>query len=73
MRKLKPCPFCGSLSIEPFGGGGYFYLGCRVCEAEGPTADSTVEAFDRWDSRAPLASIYHNKVADAWWDDEPRE
>ncbi len=54
VSRLKPCPFCGSLSIEPFGGDGVHYIGCTTCEAEGPSAESFVEAYELWDKRVKM-------------------
>ena len=33
MKKLKPCPFCGSEIKERIGFGGLRFFGCRKCGA----------------------------------------
>jgi len=54
--ELKPCPFCGKQkikisqdnSIEPI----YFYVGCFICDAEGPWQDTKELAAIKWNTRA---------------------
>lgn len=57
---MNPCPFCGARNVTPadvVGSGDYlddppFAVGCPVCRARGPRAESSEEAIAAWDRRA---------------------
>lgn len=50
MKKLKPCPFCGSndLDIERKC---LFFVTCYKCDCEGPAKKDKEEAIDAWNKR----------------------
>lgn len=50
-KENKPCPFCGSdeLYVEdehPF------WAGCDHCGAQGPSASTPYEAWEKWNKRS---------------------
>ena len=54
--KIKYCPFCGeieqkNLRFKLLGIMGY-QIECTQCEAEGPHAESKVEAIEKWNKRS---------------------
>jgi Lar family restriction alleviation protein len=53
-EQLKPCPFCGSGNV----GNGHtavWWVSCYSCSADGPTADTELEAAEQW-NHAPRTS-----------------
>lgn len=52
-EKLKPCPFCGSRSVqvEQIGSGGYFNACCCNCLANVPLSGSRETAVAAWNRR----------------------
>jgi hypothetical protein len=51
LEGAKNCPFCGSDHIKYFGTNGTTIY-CRVCQAEGPESDGTLEdALRGWNAR----------------------
>ena len=49
--ELKPCPFCGSKSIN-INGNQKRYVSCYVCGARTKNGNTTKEAINRWNERA---------------------
>ena len=67
----RPCPFCGSLDLEPFvgqpdGGEPLAYLSCQGCYAEGPQVvyEPTGDTFEQPDG-VKKATAAWNKKGDA--------
>lgn len=58
-EKLKPCPFCGSRSVqvEQIGSGGYFNVCCCNCLANVPLSGSRETAVAAWNSRADAKEL----------------
>ena len=48
--ELKPCPFCGSKSIN-IKGNKKRYAICYICAARTKNGDTTKEAIKRWNER----------------------
>ncbi|MFA5347056.1 MAG: Lar family restriction alleviation protein [Methanoregula sp.] len=51
---LEPCPFCGGINTAMCQGeiGKVYFVRCRDCKAEGPTAMYGVEAaVEAWNNR----------------------
>ncbi len=59
---LKPCPFCGSISIivEPETDSQPAYSFCRECVAIGPSAKDSYEAAYQWNSREVSTPIMNH-------------
>jgi len=56
--RLKPCPFCGSRSVETFGlhdifPATPFNVFCKKCRAMGPFYQTIEEAIEAWNRRTP--------------------
>lgn len=52
---LKPCPFCGAknvLDLTLVGDRDSYVVRCFACHADGPPADTRVEAMQAWNTRA---------------------
>jgi len=57
IEPLRPCPFCGSESIDMFEGmvgGVYAAAMCRTCHASGPEGSTREEAERLWNARVVL-------------------
>lgn len=50
MISLKPCPFCGSPSVE-IRGATAVYAVCRLCFASSGCFDSKDDAIEAWNNR----------------------
>ena len=50
----KPCPFCGSKSLEtcPTNHSRARWYRCMICGTEGPVGGSDIDAHKRWNQRA---------------------
>ena len=55
-EELKPCPFCGSTSLDPRGYRDERWIECRNCEAISPTTDSEEAAAHAWNRVADWQS-----------------
>lgn len=62
-NRLKPCPFCGILDIEPDPGARGFIFFCVNCGAKGPDLDNTnlEEAAGIWNTRDGAAPPWDNE------------
>jgi Lar family restriction alleviation protein len=73
--KLKPCPFCGSKSVEYYWEEDYegCYLSCDICDSQGPYGDDEKEAIELWnngnDNLAELVAWYF-ECSDYYWHDD---
>jgi Lar family restriction alleviation protein len=62
MAMLTRCPFCGGRPTSPrymkeirggVVGEKFFRVKCEICEAQGPPAQTSDEAWDAWGERHP--------------------
>jgi len=58
MKKLKPCPFCGSKKLKKLSnlmpsGCSVFWVGCETvnCAGSGPQDSSMKDAVEAWNKR----------------------
>ena len=53
--ELKPCPFCGGISVlrggDDVGGHPFWYVDCKECGAMTRGADTFREAAEIWNNR----------------------
>jgi Lar family restriction alleviation protein len=51
--KIKPCPFCGSKSVEYYWEEDYerCYASCDTCDSQGPYGNDEENAVELWNNR----------------------
>jgi len=56
IKELSPCPFCGAhgmdVEVQPLAALHRYYVGCLLCDSNGPTGEDKIEAVKFWNQRA---------------------